>query len=137
MALIVRDAVVRKAISTLLPDASAFYVIVPSKYLSEPYELSTGDRIRGRVLKAECGGEELPVLKDREIEFVLEVGMICDTLYVCREDWIEHFREYGLVEGGYVLELRLEKAITIAGEEVALYSKRDLVVESEREPVLA
>lgn len=119
--------IVEKHYGGVPKDASAFYIYVPSAYLSEAYdELVTGDKIRGEILEVEWK-EKFPELKGKTVDLIYQKGAVHDRLYISKKDWEENFREYGLVESGYKIELRLNEAI-LTGESVKLYSKRDIKI---------
>ena len=108
--------------------ASSFYVNISSAYLSEPYELTTGDELRAKILSVKIGDKEYPEFKDKEITLILYTYMGLDYLFLSKKDWIEHFREYGLVKGLLWITLKIERAIKKDGAEIPLYTKRDLEV---------
>jgi hypothetical protein len=108
--------------------ASSFYVNISSAYLSEPYELTTGDELRAKILSVKIDDKEYPEFKDKEITLILYTYMGLDYLFLSKKDWIEHFREYGLVKGLLWITLKIERAIKKDGAEIPLYTKRDLEV---------
>ncbi|HID17438.1 TPA: hypothetical protein EYP26_04000 [Candidatus Bathyarchaeota archaeon] len=89
MALIVRKIVSREY-GAPPADASRFYIMVESFYLSEAYELATGDKVRGEILKVKLGGEEFPALKGKAVELIYKEGAAFDRLYISKKDWEEH-----------------------------------------------
>jgi len=127
MALFV-EGEVSKGILEVPKDASRYYITIPSSYLSEPYELIKGDKVQGEILKVRLDEEEFPEFEGKKIELIFGGGIIYDYLYISEKDWKEDFRDYGLVESGYVLELRLDEVIRHNGEVIKLYSKRDIKV---------
>jgi len=46
-----------------------------------------------------------------------------DFLFIQKDDWEENFREYGLVLGGFEIEIKLEEAEKVSGERIKLYTK--------------
>jgi len=104
---------------------SRFYIIVDPAYLSEAYELSSGDVLEGRILDLEFEGRKYDVFRGREIHFIL-YHLIVDYLFITKVDWCE-LREYGLVKKGFIISVRLEKAIK-DGVEIPLYTKRDVEI---------
>lgn len=108
--------------------ASSFYVSLPSTYLSEAYELTIGDELKARILSVSMDEKEYPEFRDKEITLILYPYIGLDYLFLSKKDWIEHFREYGLVGGLFYITLRIEKAITKDGAEIQIYTKRDLEV---------
>jgi len=109
--------------------ASSFYVSISSAYLSEPYELTAGDELKAKILSVKVDDKEYPEFKDKEITLILYPYIGLDYLFLSRKDWIEHFRECGLVKGLFRIALKIEKAVKKDGAEIPLYTKRDLEVE--------
>lgn len=109
-------------------NASNFQFSILSNYLSGPYELKSGDTIKGRILKVESSidRKELPELKDQDVTFILYILLGTDYLFISKDDWESKFREYGLVTPFYV-SVKLEKASSDKGE-LGLYTKKDLLV---------
>jgi hypothetical protein len=69
--------------------------------------------------------KEYSALEGKEISFLVGKMLGEDWLHIMKDNWINYFREYGLVTPGYALELELKKAIKCGGEEISLYTKRD------------
>lgn len=111
---------------TIRDEASDFCASISPTYLSKPYELNIGCKLKGRILKLEFAGKEFPEFKDKEIELILYTFMGSDYLFISKKNWKENFRDYGLVEPFY-LALKIEKAVkdTI---EIPLYPKRDVTI---------
>jgi len=108
-------------------DASRLSITVPSSYLSEAYGLITGDKILGKIIKVKANFDTSEI-EDKPIELILKKGAVYDELFISEKSWKENFREYGLVEGGFEIELKLEEATLYTGENIKLYSKRDVKV---------
>lgn len=125
MALIVRE-VVSKELGSPPVDASRFYIMVPSFYLSEAYGVMSGDRVFGKIIKIENVDFDTSELEGKPIELIFRKGTVYDHLYISKKDWDENFREFGLVEPGYRIEIRLDEVLLHTGERVKLYSKRDV-----------
>ncbi len=109
--------------------ASDFQLSIPSAYLSKPYDLKNGDTIKGKILKVEntADKKEYPELGNQPIEFVLYTIIGLDYLFISKKDWENLFREYGLVVSFYI-SLILESAVRSDGNEITLYSKKDLIL---------
>ena len=126
MALVIKDEYVLEWLGGppyLLKDkASRFHVSVPTRYLSEAYELKDGDEIEGEIL--EIG--DVSELKGAKAKFILYTIILNDCLFFSKDFW-EILREYGLVKGGFRISVRLEKAIK-EGKEIPLYTKRDVEI---------
>jgi len=106
--------------------ASRFYLEIPSIYLSQAYDLKTGDKVEGEILVVKSiEGKEYPELKGREIELIIFYYLESDYLFITKIDWEENFREYGLVTN-FRLSVRLNKAIRKDGTEIPLYTKKDI-----------
>lgn len=109
--------------------ASKYYVAVGMDYLSEPYHLDDGSKVVGEILKCTRGTEEFPQLVGVRIKLILKKREIIDHLFISREDWDNHFREWGLVQSGYELVLRLISIVNERGSITQrLYQKRDVSV---------
>ncbi len=128
MALFVTAKVDKELVETIPSDASRFYIHIPKAYLYEAYDLITGDRVRGEILKISDVDFDASDFKGKPIELIFKTGMVYDKLFISMKDWKENFREYGLVEGGYEIELKLGEAITYTGKTIKLYSKRDVKI---------
>lgn len=103
--------------------ASKFYISIPNKYLSEPYELFTDDKIIAKIIKLDYGGDVIKELENLKITLYLAVTPVYDRLYISKKDWNENFRENGLVEPGYQITLELTDAIKNK-KTIKLYTKR-------------
>jgi hypothetical protein len=108
--------------------ASSLYVSISSAYLSEPYELTTGDELKAKILNVKVNDKEYPEFKDKEITLILYTYIGLDYLFLSKKDWIEYFREYGLVKGLFWIALKIERAVKKDGAEIPLYTKRDLEI---------
>ena len=107
---------------------SRYRLRVPSSYLSEPYFLEDGDMVVGEILDVQDpGGESLKELAGKKIEFYLYKMVKEDYLYITLNDWINYFREYGLVKT-FLLSVKLIKAVKKDGTEIPLYTKRDVKI---------
>jgi hypothetical protein len=109
-------------------NASNFQFSIQSIYLSMPYELKSGDTIRGKILKVESSVDrkEYSELRDQEIALTLYILLGADYLFISKADWESKFREYGLVTPFY-LSVKLERASSDA-RELGLYTKKDILV---------
>lgn len=128
MPLIIIEQTVIKSYFAIPPDASRFYITVPSSYLSEAYELNFGDRILAKITKVKSNEREFPELEGRTIELIFKSGAIYDLLFISKKDWEENFREYGLVESGFKVSLILNEVLYSTGKKVGLYTKRDIII---------
>ena len=107
--------------------ASHFCISIDSSYLSIAYDLSDGDRLKGKILTFKEGSEEFNELRGRDIEFILLNILNSDYLFISKKDW-EELREYGLVRLGYYISVKIEEAIKKDGTKVPLYTKRDVEI---------
>jgi hypothetical protein len=107
MALIVKDALIRKRDGALPTGSSGFFVSVPSVFL---FGLLDGDKIIGEIEE----GEET-----KEITLILEKGSGDSFLHIPAEDWDMDFMREGRAD------LKLKEAIH--GEKrKQLYPKKDV-----------
>lgn len=128
MALIITFGNFSKEYGARLVGTSWFYINILSEYLSEAYDLRSGDMIKGEIMevKQPTGFSEL---ESRQITLVLDIRVIWDRLFISMDDWKRVFRDWGFVSPGFVLKLKLTEAIRKAtGESVTLYSKRDVKI---------
>jgi len=102
--------------------------MVPSSHLSEPYYLKFGDKVQAEILEARMGEKEFEELKGKKMELIFKSGIIYDHLFISKEDWEENFREYGLVEAGFVISLKLNEVLYSTGERIEIFSKRDVTI---------
>jgi len=130
MPLIVERAYLGRSYAALPPEASRFYISIPASHLSEAYELKFGDKVLGEIIDAEVEGVKLSDIIGQKVEFILgPTGAVYDTLYLSQRDWIEKFREYGIVTTPVQISLKIEEAIRgPSGERIKLYTKRDVKV---------
>jgi hypothetical protein len=109
MALIVKDALIRKRDGALPARSSGFFVSVPSVFL---FGLSDGDKIRGEIEE----GEET-----KEITLILEKESGDSFLHIPAEDWDMNFMREGRAN------LKLKEAIQGDKEKrKQLYPKKDV-----------
>ena len=127
MPLILERKLIGKEYYKIPSDASRFYIMVPSSYLSEAYHLKFGDKILAKILEVRVNEEEFEELKGKEIELIFSSGAIYDHLFISRKDWEENFREYGLVEP-FMISLKLNEILYSTGERTEIYSKRDITI---------
>ena len=130
MALIVTRTVSKQLVDFYIPEgASKFFIAVGMDYLSEPYHLKDGSRIVGEIIRCFRARENYPQLENVPIVLILQKGQIIDNLYISRENWDMHFREWGLVHPGYTLELKLTGVTDEKGSLThRLYLKKDVSV---------
>lgn len=116
-----------KDYGTIPEGASRFYIAISSEYLSEAYELVDGDEILGYIERLKKGADEFPEFRNKEIKLILQRREIIDILFISKNDWNKHFRDWGIVKSGYEITLRLTKAIKKdTGKEIHLYPKRSV-----------
>ena len=109
MALIVKDALIRKRDGALPVGSSGFFVSVPSVFL---FGLSDGDKTIGEIEE----GEET-----KEITLILEKESGDSFLHISSEDWDMNF----MCEGR--ADLKLKEAIQGGKEKrKQLYPKKDV-----------
>lgn len=112
-------------------EASRYYISLPSRYLSESYELNIGDLVLGTTeeLSVSAGGQPMnEQLVGKSIKFVLHSSLGYDHLFISKKNW-EEFRDWGLVEPGYILQVRLLTAVKkFDKKEITLYSKVDKTI---------
>ena len=107
MALIVKDALIRKKDGALPAGSSGFFVLISSVFL---FGLSDGDKIIGEIKE----GEET-----KEITLILKKEGEDSFLHITTEDWDTSFMKAGRAD------LKLKEAIQ--GEEMKpLYPKKDV-----------
>lgn len=124
MGLIVENFI--KSDDLLKPEnAVSAYLLVPSKYLSEAYELVDGSIIAGEILGIKDllgrdveGREEVIGAK---ISFVLVTVFSNDYLYISKDSW-PLLRDYGIIAEDYSLRVRITTA-TVNEEEIEIYPK--------------
>ena len=115
MALIVKDALIRKRDGALPAGSSGFFVSVPSVFL---FGLSDGDKVIGEIKIKE--GEEKETGEKGEgikITLILEKGGGDSFLHIASEDWDTDFMGRA--------DLRLEEAIH-GDKRKQLYPKKDV-----------
>jgi len=114
---------------TIPESASKYFITVWSMYLSDPYDLISGDEIKGEIIRVKEGEREVLDLTGKEITLILDKSAIVDRLYISKTDWSMLFRERGLVTAGYELALRLTQAIRkTTKEKEELFTKKDITV---------
>ena len=117
MALVVKDALIRKRDGALPAGSSGFFVSVPSVFL---FGLSDGDKVIGEIKIKE--GEEKETGekgkgKEIKITLILEKGGGDSFLHIASEDWDTDFMGRA--------DLRLEEAIH-GDKRKQLYPKKDV-----------
>jgi hypothetical protein len=115
--------------TSVAESASSFYVVIPSDFLSEPYELLNGDAVTGEILKLVESGFEHTEFKEKVITFVLRRSVGFDNLFISKKDWQTNFRDRGLVRANYQLSLRLTEAIKADGKIIKLYPELEKKLE--------
>ena len=115
MALVVKDALIRKRDGTLPAGSSGFFVSVPSVFL---FGLSDGDKVIGEI-KIKEGEEKETGEKGKEIKItlILEKENGDSFLHIASEDWDTDFMGRA--------DLRLEEAIH-GDKRKQLYPKKDV-----------
>jgi len=107
--------------------ASRFYITIPSKYISESYELTSGTKINAKIIKVEYGAGSIQDLIGKNITLILAAEAVFDRLYISKDDWNEHFRELGMVEPGYPIVLEIFEFIEDK-KKIPLYSKNTIKI---------
>ena len=115
MALVVKDALIRKRDGALPAGSSGFFVSVPSVFL---FGLSDGDKVIGEI-KIKEGEEKETGEKGKEIKItlILEKTSGDSFLHIASEDWDTDFMGRA--------DLRLEEAIH-GDKRKQLYPKKDV-----------
>ena len=93
-------------------EASSFYLQITSDLLSEPYELSDGDMVRGEILELIDLGLSRSDYKGMPVTLILRKSVGFDNLYISKKEWQTNFRDHGLVRPTYQLNLALREAIS-------------------------
>ena len=115
---------------------SGVYLLVPKKYLSDPYNLKTmetyeveGEILDVRKIYGELVGEEVKIkeLVGKPLKFILSTNVIgnYDNLFIAEDSW-STLRDYGVLPGDFILKVKLTR-IKIGEKLVEIYSKRDVV----------
>jgi hypothetical protein len=115
---------------------SGFYLLVPKKHLSDPYNLKILEtyEVEGEVLDVkkvygELVGDEVKVkeLVGTLLKFILTPSIIgsYDYLYITEESW-SILRDYGVLPGDFILKVKLIR-IKIGEKVVDIYPKRDVI----------
>ena len=115
---------------------SGFYLLVPKKYLFDPYNLKIFEtyEVEGEVLDVkkvygELVGDEVKVkeLVGAPLKFILTPSVIgsYDYLYITEESW-SILRDYGVLPGDFILKVKLTR-IKIEEKVVDIYPKRDVI----------
>ncbi len=107
--------------------AGKLFIEIPAYFLSAAYDLDDGSLIKGKILELKLESKVLKEFEGKEISFVLYCLAEVDHLFISKESW-EEYREYGLVVPGFIISVKLEKAITKEGKEIQLYTKKDVIV---------
>ena len=115
--------------TNIAESASSFYVVVPSDFLSEPYELLNGNVIKGEILKLVESGYEHTEFKEKVTTFILRRLVGFDHLFISKKDWQTEFRDRGLVRANYQLSLSLAEAIKAEGKITKLYPQLEKRIE--------
>ncbi|MHB1709487.1 MAG: hypothetical protein ACYCT2_08455 [Thermoplasmataceae archaeon] len=103
--------------------ASQYYLLVSSEILSEPYNLKTGTTFLGKIMSIEFDKKDtkkprLPV----NAKFYLKRSVAFDYVLLSNDDWVNHFREYGIIGAGITVKVKLE---TYSDENYPLYSQAE------------
>ena len=114
MALVVKDALIRKRDSALPAGSSGFFVSVPSDFL---FGLSDGDKVIGELKIKEGEEKETGEKGKGKITLILEKGGGDSFLHIASEDWDTDFMGRA--------DLRLEEAIH-GDKRKQLYPKKDV-----------
>ncbi|VUT27789.1 MAG: hypothetical protein SYNGOMJ08_00340 [Candidatus Syntrophoarchaeum sp. GoM_oil] len=128
MGLIVENSI-RSSLLLQPENAANAYLAVPSKYLSEAYELPEGSVITGEILGIMDlmgrGVEEAKNLINSTIIFVIMKVLGTDYLYISRDSW-PLLREYGILPDDYKLRVKIISA-RVNEEEIKVYPKIEKV----------
>jgi len=114
MALVVKDALIRKRDGALPAGSSGFFVSVPSVFL---FGLSDGDKVIGEIKIKEGEEKETGEKGEGKITLILEKGGGDSFLHIASEDWDTDFMGRA--------DLRLEEAIH-GDKRKQLYPKKDV-----------
>lgn len=93
-------------------EVSNFYLQITSDLLSEPYELSDGDIVKGEIWELIDRGLIRNDYKDMPVTLILRKTIGFDSLYISKKEWQANFRDRGLVRPTYQLNLTLREAVT-------------------------
>ena len=111
-------------------NAVSAYLLVPSKYLSEAYELAEGSIIAGEILGiTDLLGrdvEETEEVIGANILFVLVTAISNDYLFISKDSW-PLLRDYGIVAEDYRLRVKITSA-KVNEEEIEIYPKVEKVI---------
>ncbi len=126
MALIFRD-LLRMGIIDAPKNAVNIRISIPSKYLSEPYELPNDALIFGEILDVYdwLGNpvKDVDELVGSEITFILRRFFNTDYLYLSRNSWLI-LRDYGILPNEYQIKVKITSA-KFDEEEIKIYPKVD------------
>jgi len=114
MALVVKDALIRKRDGALPAGSSGFFVSVPSVFL---FGLSDGDKVIGELKIKEGEEKETGEKGKGKITLILEKASGDSFLHIASEDWDTDFMGRA--------DLRLEEAIH-GDKRKQLYPKKDV-----------
>ena len=114
MALVVKDALIRKRDGALPAGSSGFFVSVPSVFL---FGLSDGDKVIGEIKIKEGEEKETGEKGKGKITLILEKESGDSFLHIASEDWDTDFMGRA--------DLRLEEAIH-GDKRKQLYPKKDV-----------
>ena len=114
MALVVKDALIRKRDDALPVGSSGFFVSVPSVFL---FGLSDGDKVIGEIKIKEGEEKETGEKGKGKITLILEKTSGDSFLHIASEDWDTDFMGRA--------DLRLEEAIH-GDKRKQLYPKKDV-----------
>lgn len=127
MVLITPKLTVWKEIGSVPEEASKFYIMIDSSYLSESYNLLDGDRIIGEILGLITETKEFPEFIGKQVTLILKKSAGFDHLHISKKDWETNFRDWGIVRPYYRLKLALKDVVSKTDKKATkLYEKRDL-----------
>lgn len=114
-----------------ITDSVPIGIRISKKILSEPYLLSTGTLLKGKILSAYDNEEEVSIneLNNYDIKFVFALGKFdFDYLLIHKDSW-EALRDNGLLSGRGELTIKIDDFEKPDGETGKIYPKRDLEYE--------
>jgi len=96
--------------------------------LSEPYNLASDCEIKGKIIAVtKRDGTAISELSGLEVTLILDIAVGYDRLFISRSDWEQHFRDWGLVKGDYLVEIKLTEILhKETGKSEKIYPKADI-----------
>jgi hypothetical protein len=108
-------------------EASRFYLLIHSYYLSVNYDGENGDKVLGKILNIKNGKASLKSFENNQVKFYLYKKGDFDYLYISKENW-EEFRDYGLI-GLFKISVSLYALIKKDDKYISIYPKNDVFYE--------